>query len=336
MIFAPFLAGTGGVEIAHGHILEPGVGTVIRKDLFEPELGFSVRVDRFLPVIFGDGHHLRLSVRSRGGGKNQLVHTVAHHRVQKVDAAADIRRIKRAGLTNRLRHQRFAGKMHHRMNLLRGEHFLDLLAVSQICLDEQGGGVHGGPMAFLKIIQGNYAMAAFEQHLRTDASDVSGASGHKNIQRKSSASGDRTTTLEYTVNADGNAGKNPSENSNAALQLSSQKSKSAEQVLYLLCGTFTYKLCASNVFPVRMFQQFPPVRSPDSVKLICRFDYPSSSCFEKLHPHRVAVATQRMAVSHPSFRTKFSGARRQHHWRTCFPAPHTDHARSLGADVFRK
>src|SRR5882672_2016946 len=114
------------------------------------------------------------------------------------------------------------------------------------------------------------------------------------------------------------------------------KSKSAEQVLYLLCGAFTYKLCASNVFPVRMFQQFPPVRSPDSVKLICRFDYPSSFGFEKLHPHREAVATQRLAVGHPSFRTKFSGARRQCHRRTFIPAPHADHARSLGADVFRK
>lgn len=85
-----------------------------------------------------------------------------------------------------------------------------------------------------------------------------------------------------------------------------------------------------------MFQQFPPVRSPDSVKLICRFDYPSSFCFEELHPHRVAFATQRMAVSHSSFRTKFSRARRQHQRRTCFPATHADHPRSLGADVFRK
>src|ERR1700730_4262812 len=138
--------------------------------------------------------------------------------------------------------------------------------------------------------------------------------------------------IDLPVSSDRTSRKVP----RAAPKGSNSKSKSAEQVLYLLCGAFTYKLCASNVFPVRMFQQFPPVRSPDSVKLICRFDYPSSFGFEKLHPHRVAVATQRMAVSHPSFRTKFSGARRQHHWRTCFPAPHADYARTLGADVFRK
>jgi hypothetical protein len=74
--------------------------------------------------------------------------------------------------------------MHHRVNLLRGEHLLDLLAIRQVCLHENGGGGHGRPMAFLKIVQGDHAMAAVEQHLRADASDVSGAAGHKNIQRK--------------------------------------------------------------------------------------------------------------------------------------------------------
>ena len=115
-----------------------------------------------------------------------------------------------------------------------------------------------------------------------------------------------------------------------------EKSKSAEQVLYLLCGASTYKLCASNCFPVRMFQQFPPVRLPEFVKLICRFDYPSPRSFEELHPHRVAVATQRLAVSHSSLRTKFSGARRQLQGRAFLPAPPADYAGAFHADVFRK
>jgi hypothetical protein len=90
--------------------------------------------------------------------------------------------------------------MHHRVDFVRGEYFLDLLAVRQIGFDENGGGRHGRTMPFLKIVQGNHAVAAVEQHLRADASDVSGASGHKNIQRKSSAScGNRTATFEYTA-----------------------------------------------------------------------------------------------------------------------------------------
>jgi hypothetical protein len=100
-------------------------------------------------------------------------------------------------------------------------------------------------MAFHKVIEHDHAMAAVEQDLRTDASDVAGSPGHKNIQK----------ILRVAL-------------VNGKFRVYSGKSKSAEQVLYLLCGAFTYKLCASNVFPVRMFQQFPPVRSPDSVKLI--------------------------------------------------------------------
>jgi hypothetical protein len=73
--------------------------------------------------------------------------------------------------------------MHHGVELLGGEHFLDLLAVGQLRLGENGGGRHGGSMSLLKIVKDDYAMAALEQHLRADTSNVSGASGHKNIQR---------------------------------------------------------------------------------------------------------------------------------------------------------
>src|SRR5258708_10058641 len=90
--------------------------------------------------------------------------------------------------------------MHNRVDFVRSEYFLDLLAVRQIRFDENGGGRHGRTMPFLKIVQGNHSMAAVEQPLRADASDVSGASGHKNIPRKSSAScGNRTATFDDTA-----------------------------------------------------------------------------------------------------------------------------------------
>jgi hypothetical protein len=88
--------------------------------------------------------------------------------------------------------------MHHRVNFVRGEHFLDLVAFCQIGLDENGGGGHGRPMAFHKVVQGNYAMTAVEQDLRTDTSNVSGATSHKNIQRKSSTSQGKLASFEYT------------------------------------------------------------------------------------------------------------------------------------------
>src|SRR5713226_7466703 len=44
MMLASFLGGSGSVEIAEGHILESGVELVVRQNLFEYELGFSVGI----------------------------------------------------------------------------------------------------------------------------------------------------------------------------------------------------------------------------------------------------------------------------------------------------
>jgi len=99
------------------------------------------------------------------------------------------------------------------VDFVRGEYFLDLLAVRQIGFDANGGGWHGSTMPFLKIVQGNHAMTAVEQHLRADASNVSGASGHKNIQRKSSAScGNQTAAFEYTAECPLFRGEGPRSN----------------------------------------------------------------------------------------------------------------------------
>src|SRR5271167_4867353 len=85
-----------------------------------------------------------------------------------------------------------------------------------------------------------------------------------------------------------------------------------------------------------MFQQFPPIRLPKLVKLICRLNYPSPHGLEELHPNGIAVAMQWLAVSHSSCGTKLSGARCKTELRTFIPAPHADHARPLGTDVFCK
>src|ERR1700676_3804064 len=55
MMLAAFLGGSGGVEIAEGHIFESGVDLVIRQNLFEHELGFTIRIDGRLPMVFADG-----------------------------------------------------------------------------------------------------------------------------------------------------------------------------------------------------------------------------------------------------------------------------------------
>src|SRR5208337_5244592 len=94
--------------------------------------------------------------------------------------------------------------------------------------------------------------------------------------------------------------------------------------------------CASNFLPSRIFQQFPPIRSPKIVKLICRFNYPSPARLEELHANRIAFAVDWLAVGHPSCGAKLSRARGKHQPRILVPAPDADHACTFRADIFRK
>src|SRR5260370_17790458 len=56
MMLAAFLGGSSSVEIAQGHVVESGVGLVIRQNPLENEFGFSVRVDRRFAMVFGNGN----------------------------------------------------------------------------------------------------------------------------------------------------------------------------------------------------------------------------------------------------------------------------------------
>src|SRR6267143_3551346 len=55
MMLAAFLGGSGSVEIAEAHVFESGVDLVIRQNLFEHKLGFTIGIDGRLPMIFGNG-----------------------------------------------------------------------------------------------------------------------------------------------------------------------------------------------------------------------------------------------------------------------------------------
>src|SRR5580700_4641363 len=90
------------------------------------------------------------------------------------------------------------------------------------------------------------------------------------------------------------------------------------------------------VLPEKLFQSFPPIRSPEPVELTSRLNYPSPLRFEEFHPNRIAVAMDWLAVSHPSRRTKFASARSKHNLRTFIPATHAHHSCPARAYVFRK
>src|SRR5260370_34247607 len=73
--------------------------------------------------------------------------------------------------------------MHYRIDLARGENFLDLRGFGKVRNTEHSGRRHRGAMSFLKIIQNDDVMPALQQYFRADASNVPGAAGDQNVQR---------------------------------------------------------------------------------------------------------------------------------------------------------
>src|SRR5229473_7931005 len=62
MMLAAVLGGSSSVEIAQGHVVESGVGLVIRQNPFENEFGFSVRIDRRFAMAFGNRNDFGFAV----------------------------------------------------------------------------------------------------------------------------------------------------------------------------------------------------------------------------------------------------------------------------------
>src|SRR5229473_1147927 len=89
MMLAALLGGSGSIEIAEGHILEPGIELVIGQNLFENELGFSVGIDGRFAMVFGDGNDFGLAVGGGGGRKNKFFDAVAGDGIEKIYAGGD-------------------------------------------------------------------------------------------------------------------------------------------------------------------------------------------------------------------------------------------------------
>src|SRR5260370_36996618 len=100
MMLAAFDGGSGSVEIAEGHIVESGVELVIRQNLFEYELGFSVGVDRRLAMVFGDGNDFGFAVSGGSGGKNEFLYAVAGDGIKQNHPPRHARGVEKTGITD--------------------------------------------------------------------------------------------------------------------------------------------------------------------------------------------------------------------------------------------
>jgi len=235
---------------------------------------------------------------------------------QKIDAAAQFAALKCDRLANRLRDPSFPAKSITAWILCVARITFRLLAVPPIRFDlktRRRAARH--TICPSEIVQGNHSMAPRRATPRAMLPMYPAPRSQEYSTKILRYGGNRTENFEYQPNpivpgegpspAGSNVDERKRRNTDEASPttevagakqqgLNTPKAKRPNRSFLLLCGAFTYKLCASNVFPVR---KVPAVLCPLAgfVKLICRCDYPSPFV-SRIHPHRViAFATQRMA-----------------------------------------
>src|SRR5438552_5610565 len=165
MIFAVRSGSSGSVEIAEAHILESGVKLVIGQNLFENELGFSVRVDGRLRMVFRNGNDFGFAVRGGSGRENEFFHAVAVDGIEKIDARGYVRVVEDAGLAHGFGDEVLGGKGHDGVNFVLGEDGFKLSAIGKINLAKGSARRHGGPMAFKQAVERDDGHAARYQDL---------------------------------------------------------------------------------------------------------------------------------------------------------------------------
>src|SRR5437016_2434535 len=181
MMLAALLGGSGSVEIAEAHVFESGVDLVIRQNLFEYELGFTIRIDGRLPMVFRDGNDLGFAIGGGGGRKNEFLHAVACDGIEQVHTAGHVRGVKNTRLAYGFGDQGLGGEVHHGVNLVLREDGFNLRATGEIYLAKDGSGRHSGAMALHQAGQRNDGHAARKQDLRADTADVTCRSGNENV-----------------------------------------------------------------------------------------------------------------------------------------------------------
>ena len=83
--------------------------------------------------------------------------------IEQIDAAGHVGGVKSAGFAHGFGHQRFGGKMHHRIDFILGENLFNLRAHREVHIAKNGGRRHGGAVAFDQAVQRHNVQSAGEQ-----------------------------------------------------------------------------------------------------------------------------------------------------------------------------
>src|SRR5712671_6554307 len=161
--FSAMGRGAGYVEIAEGDEVESSIFAIVGEDIFKGELGFAVRIDGGLGMVLRDGDDVGLAVNGTGGGEDEVADAVAKHGVEKENAAGYVGDVERAGSFHGLLDEGCAGEMHHGVDGVAAEDFVEGGGVAEIGLVKGDLRGDGGAMAFAEVVDSDDRDAQREQ-----------------------------------------------------------------------------------------------------------------------------------------------------------------------------
>jgi hypothetical protein len=131
--FTAIAGSASNIEITEGDVIQASVPAVVGEDIFKDEFRFAVGIYGRCTMVLGQGDG-RFAIYCTSGGKDEIADAMAEHGVEKDDAARDVRDIKSAGILHGLLDESFSSEMHHGVDVMALEDFIQTHRVTEIDL----------------------------------------------------------------------------------------------------------------------------------------------------------------------------------------------------------
>ena len=109
---------------------------VIFQDLFNHELGFTVRIDRLLRMIFRHWNLKRIAIGGTGGRKDEVFHPVFNHDIEKIQRVGHIVEVIFSRVIDRFAYITESAIMHDCFNRIGFEAETQLIFICQVSQDK--------------------------------------------------------------------------------------------------------------------------------------------------------------------------------------------------------
>jgi hypothetical protein len=153
---------------------------VIFQDLFNHELGFAIRIDRLLRMIFSHRNLKGIAIGGAGRRKDEIFHPEFNHDIEKIQRVDHVVPVIFSRLIDGLAHVAESAIMHDRFDRVGLETVAQLIFIRQVSLEKMPpfGKL---PVATAEVVIDNRFEASFIEDFVGVGTDVSGAAGDEDL-----------------------------------------------------------------------------------------------------------------------------------------------------------